>query len=75
MRLFSALMIHCAAAVIATEIPILRKIVFRAEKFTLPSPMMQSIASPMRIGTYSVNATVTTASKSVNTKAIGYFPT
>ena len=73
--LLNTLISHCATAVTATEAPILKKMTFRAEKSTCPLSTIQSMASPTRMGTYSVNPTVTIAKTKVSEREKGYFPT
>ena len=62
-------MIHCAAAVIAITItPCFAKAIIPS-KSTLPFARIRSIALPVRIGKYKVNATLTVAKITDNTKS------
>ena len=57
-------MIHCAADVSTTHTAMVTRIGVSEAKSTRPMPTRQSTARPTRMGTYSVSATLTSASAS-----------
>ena len=67
MRLCSAFISHCAAAVTTMQTAMVSRIGFSAAKSTAFGPTMQSTARPTRIGTYSVSATLIRHSASEST--------
>ena len=66
-------MIHCDSAVAPMRMPILSSRLAMAENSTCPGATMRSTACPMRIGRYSVMATVSAANSSDSISSSQYF--